>query len=103
MPIMMAGAEDPATLSGFRQPMAKAMADGLRPSSQDGFDEVVEDGDDEPLEESTPSIVVDHLPGLGRRCGGGHQVARQPEQAGSQWSVATIDDVGWVGSKGRVG
>lgn len=82
MPIMMAGAEDPATLSGFRQPMAKAMADGLRPSSQDGCDEVVEDGNDESLEESleesTASIAVDHLPGFGT-VGGGDQAARQPE------------------------
>lgn len=77
MPIMMAGAEDPATLSGFRQPMAKAMADGLRPSSQDGCDEVVEDGNDESVEESTASIAVDHLPGFGTT-GGGNQVARQP-------------------------
>lgn len=83
MPIMMAGADDPATLSGFRQPMAKAMADGLRPSSQGGCDEVVEDGDDESLEESTPSIAVDHLPGL-LTTGGGDQVARQPEGQGSQ-------------------
>lgn len=36
MPIMMAGADDPATLSGFRQPMAKAMADGLRPQARVG-------------------------------------------------------------------
>lgn len=78
MPIMMAGAEDPATLSGFRQPMAKAMADGLRPSSQDGCDEVVEDGNDESLEESTASIAVDHLPGFGT-VGGGDQAARRPE------------------------
>lgn len=35
MPIMMAGVEDPATLSGLRQPMAKAMAEGLRPSSRE--------------------------------------------------------------------
>lgn len=77
MPIMMAGADDPATLSGFRQPMAKAMADGLRPSSQDGCDEVVEDGNDESVEESTASIAVDHLPGFGT-AGGGNQVARQP-------------------------
>lgn len=78
MPIMMAGADDPATLSGFRQPMAKAMADGLRPSSQDGCDEVVEDRDGESLNESTASIAVDHLPGYGTR-DGGDQSARQPE------------------------
>lgn len=70
MPIMMAGADDPATLSGFRQPMAKAMADGLRPSSQDGCDEVVEDRDGESLNESTASIAVDHLPGYGTKDGG---------------------------------
>lgn len=28
MPIMMAGAEEPATLSGLRQPMANAMVEG---------------------------------------------------------------------------
>lgn len=70
MPIMMAGAEDPATLSGLRQPMAKAMVDGLRPSSQGGRDEAVEDGNDESLEESTSNIVVDHLRGF-RTAGGG--------------------------------
>ncbi len=31
---MMAGAEDPATLSGFCHPMAIAMADGVGTSSQ---------------------------------------------------------------------
>lgn len=34
IPIMMAGAEDPATLSGLRQPMAMAMVRGWRPSSR---------------------------------------------------------------------
>jgi hypothetical protein len=42
MPIMIAGADDPATLSGFRQPMAKAMADWMRPSSQGGCVQAVE-------------------------------------------------------------
>jgi hypothetical protein len=64
MPIMIAGADDPATLSGFRQPMAKAMADGMRPSSQGGCVQAVEDGDKESLEESTPGIAVDHLRGF---------------------------------------
>lgn len=77
IPIIMAGADDPATLSGLRQPMAKAMADGLRPSSQGGCDESVKDGDDESLEESTSSIAVDHLRGA-RTAGGGDDVARQP-------------------------
>lgn len=76
MPIMMAGADDPATLSGFRQPMAKAMADGMRPSSQGGCVQAVEDGNRESLEESTPSIAVDHLRGFTTACGG-DQMARQ--------------------------
>lgn len=70
MPIMIAGADDPATLSGFRQPMAKAMADGMWPSSQDGCVRAVEDGDEESLVESTPSIAVDHLRGFKAADGG---------------------------------
>lgn len=36
MPIMMAGADEPATLSGLRQPMAKAMAGGWGPQARVG-------------------------------------------------------------------
>lgn len=77
IPIMMAGADEPATLSGFRQPMAKAMADGMRPSSQGGCVQAVEDGNKESLEESTPSIAVDHLREFTMASGGGDQGARQ--------------------------
>lgn len=71
MPIMMAGVEDPATLSGLRQPMAIAMVRGVRPSRRaqqgDRFG-IVEcrqslEGSEEyrSMGKSPRGLVVDHL------------------------------------------
>lgn len=57
---MMAGADDPATLSGLRQPMAIAMVLDVRPSSQIRYCRIVEHVE-VVLRIAESWFVVDHL------------------------------------------